>query len=750
MGATYIQPQNLCPQCGTRTGRTVAPGKAVCNQCYRSGNYFRASSVTSRGVLGRVADVSVENLSKKLKNRYLMIIILLAAGILVVMISGGQFTFLGAALIIYAFMDFLPSERDILRKVKAGQYLEIAEHMGPLFARAMMKFIIYFLIILQCFMINQPVPALIATFFAYFSMPTSYRTSRPYKAIEAWMRMGFGFLLAMEMYATFSFQGSASFLVFLLKIISPPLGPFLLIFELFTNPAACLSLLTLAFFLTFPKRIEDEDEHRAIYIGIGIGRRVGGSMNQLAGESSKLFSNILFVLLAFMAGLPILSWFTGVWSNFQIVFIIVWIMSLIVGWIGGPEGRPFVGIIVIAFSLFAFSTALPGYVGQAIFGVWWPQVESVITTVTEPLGPLWTQMSSGMSDAWLMLTNPMLYYQKQMQAQQASTSILTTGGKSTSVEINGFDLGGVTILDPAESLLGTIEIENKGEFDANRINLTLQSMWRNATLLSETPVGSFSKITCSGDGAATSVPNNIVGCEWATTTYPAETKIVTFKLEKDDSSNFPNGPWGILSELVNNTMYTHGGTSVKINAYIDYDYNVNVSVPVEIINNETYEKLVQAKQITLKTMESQYSGGPVKATLWSQKQPLRSGEESLIRVYIKNEGIGNITKISSYIVYVPDILNPSAVESSSFASGCPETPITTFNPAPERPGYKKITCTSTVEIASSDFGKVSFYINPPANVTFERKTFLIVGIASYSYKKTTSTSLQTAMIKHST
>jgi hypothetical protein len=749
---------DICRNCGVRR---VVPGMAVCQECYKAGGRVRNPSAGTGGIRGavrRTSDLHAEKIAKKLKNRYLEIIALFVAGALVIMLSGGVFTYLGAALMIYAFEVFLPTEHDILSKVKKGEYLEITEHMGPLFARAMIKFIFYFLIILQFFMINQPVPALIATFVGYFSMPTYYKTSRPYKAIEAWVRLGFGVLLSIEMYAIFSLQNILT--VVFLMVSTGGLYILSIFNQMITNvgsssaSAANLFFLSAAFFIVFPSRIVDENDDRKVFVGVSVGKHISAAVNQTLTDASKKLNDYVFLIIAGIAGFPILFWLSGAWSNFMIVYLVVWLMSLFAGYFGGPAGRPYIGIIIIVFSLFAFSTSLPGYVGQAIFGIWWPQVENVITTVTTPLTPMWAQMNKGFSDAWLLMTNPALYYERMMESTQASQSVVTTGGLTTSIELNGFDFSGISTLDPSESFLGSVELENKGEFNANYIDLKLQTLWHNATSLENVALGKFDRIGCGPDVTSpSSLPNNIVECKWDKITYPGELKIVTFKIQRDDTSSPPwTGIWGFVREENTSTnTYMQGGTTVKINASLDYNYNVNVSLPVEVINYNKYYELVQARQIQLSTLESQYSGGPVKATIWSQKQPLRSGDDSIIRVYIKNEGVGNLTQVTNYIIYVPNELNATQVASSSFKNGCPEDTLFTKN---IKSGYDGIICTTNPsnkneeEIAPGDYGVVSFYIHPPQDVTFERKTFLITAVGSYKYEKFAEAGLQVVMVKH--
>jgi hypothetical protein len=469
-----------------------------------------------------------DSMGKNAKGRYLEALILVAAGALVTVLSGGVLVYLGSALIIYAFFILLPNEHQILSKIRSGEFLELREHMGPLFVRVFVKFLFYLLLIIQCFMLNQPVIALLVTFFAYFQMPTTYKTSRPYKAIEAWVRLGFGVLLATEMYAVFAMQNT------LMILLTFPVQIPIIFAQLGTVPAASLFFLTAAFFITLPKKIDDQEESPGFKISVTI-RNAGKALNAAAGQYQSTLGTAVFLIISFIAGLPIiLQW--GLWTSFLTVYIVVWIFSIISGWLAGADGRPFIGIVIIIFSLFAFSASFTGVVGQSIFGVWWPQVESFTTSIMEPIGPMFGQLQTGISDSWLMFTDPMGYYNKLQQSTQASTSKVTQGGSVKSIEINSIQLfTSITgQFDPIyESLIGSVEIENKGEFNADNIKLNMWASWTDPKTVSATrtvlPVttGEFaSNINCH------SATKNLESyCEWDKTTYPNEVKLVDFSFK---------------------------------------------------------------------------------------------------------------------------------------------------------------------------------------------------------------------------
>jgi len=230
-------------------------------------------------------------------------------------------------------------------------------------------------------------------------------------------------------------------------------------------------------------------------------------------------------------------------------------------------------------------------------------------------------------------------------------------------------------------------------------------------------------------------------CEWEDTTYPTEIQTISFKFNK----NKWLGDEVDLGDTItpeDYLIYEHAGETVKINLDYEFDYNVNVSIPLEVINQELYETLLKNRQITIQNVTSEYSGGPVKATIWSQGQPIRNNRESLIVISLLNEGQGNITDVIEYIIYVPEDLEPQKIEYSNF-DGCEEDDNFTSRSG-KWEGYKSITCYRTRSITSNNFARVSFLVKPGISSEVDRRTFDIIGLAKYTYSGTDSKSLQVA------
>ena len=293
--------------------------------------------------------------------------------------------------------------------------------VGILYVKSMIKLVAIFFAATELILF-YPSAALIFLFIVYFTMPTFYYRSEPFKAAEAWMRMLVGYLISVIMFYIFSGK-SLSILSF---IIAPG--------ELFgsiiagnPNPASSLALLALAFFATTPRVSEREGVNFTIEIkNKDIRKVVDGLGGAAAGAGTEFAGNLLFLMLVLLAGIPMITgWVTG---NFQIIFGIIWIISMIMGWFGGREGRPYIGIFVIAISFFAFAFSFTGTFGQAIFGAFWPQIYSVGSQVFGPLGEGFSSAGQGLSDAWLLLTCPSCYYQQQLVKQQQLAGTIKEGG----------------------------------------------------------------------------------------------------------------------------------------------------------------------------------------------------------------------------------------------------------------------------------------------------------------------------------
>ncbi|OGI12194.1 hypothetical protein A3K64_02575 [Candidatus Micrarchaeota archaeon RBG_16_36_9] len=677
---------------------------------------------------------------KNVKNKLYEFLIFEIIGILSLVVP----PFFGFPQLIYlaiAFMALIPlyvsmpSEHQYLESLEGGQAsLDISS--GSLMAKVIFKLLAYSLIIYQFFIgleIFRIISVIIALLF-YFSLYTRYKTSQPYKMIEAWFRMSLGVYISFILAMTFGGFGPGSLGV----------GFF---------------YIGMAFFFTFPIQIEDVDQ--------GITKLFKGMSEN---KTFKVIEIMFFVFFMAMALATLYSTISGATGTSALIFYVFWFIALITGLASGPEGRPAMGIIMIFIMMFVLTSSYPGYVGSAVFGYWWPQISSFADTYMTPLNSALSQAQNGIGDVWLMMTNPQQYYLNLEIKNRVSNSVITPGGKSESIEIENFRLtpSNPGILEPSEPVIGMLELHNKGDFTSGNIELNIFTRWTNATDNSEKIFGKIasSSLQCSRSSTTPQDGGNEALCSW-TEVYPTEMSSITFMLQdgndgwsdiynlcKDSSKDPPDcNCFSSGSCDYGNTTYAYGGTTVKVNVNLTYDYIVNVSLPITIMSSEVYLNKLQAGEIILQDLTSEYTGGPIKATLYSPKQPARTYMPFLIQASILNEGQGELIEISNFtitifgggdsVTSVQLIGDDFRIEKPSVSAqplGCGPYPHTFANPPFVincRYGY------SGGVIKPGEFRRVSFYITPNPNIK-DQKTTLIVGTAVYKYRKTVSQTLTVA------
>jgi hypothetical protein len=339
-------------------------------------------------------------------------------------------------------------------------------------------------------------------------------------------------------------------------------------------------------------------------------------------------------------------------------------------------------------------------------------------------------------------------------------SRVESGGTPLSIEMIkfGFLTNSTGILNPEyDDVLGFIEIENEGDYNANKIILQLWATWKNITNSTEVKIGNITIHNCV-NSSNSSTSDDTLTCIWKDVTYPSELKTLSFEF-KNNSWNLPGGD--NLNKCVDNeknivnckslgAIYEHGDQNVNFNINLTYDYVVNVSLPVRIIGFQLYLDRIQKGDIILQDLTSNYVGGPVKATLYSSKQPARADVPFLVVASIYNDGKGELLNINNFniTIYGGSVIDNVTFIGTDFRKNQPAT-----GQLPDGCGdfikdnnakTFSITCSNTngISIKPGEFKRVAFYVYPQ-NITNEQ-TVQIVGIANYEYKKTSTNTLTIA------
>jgi len=675
-------------------------------------------------------------------------------------------TWLAWALMVFipAF-SALPSESQVLNSIRTGNNIGVSFGSGSLVAKSVCKIMAFTLIIYQCFELFAVFrfAAIVIAILFYLPLPTHYKTSQPYRMIEAWFRMALGFIISIILGMVFGGFGAGS-----------ALG----------SVGTAFVAVGFAFFVTLPVHIPDE-ESGVVKINL---------LDNLSGTKGyQYLDRAIFTICMIIAAWSFVGSTGGLLGDAShLIFYLFFGLSFFVGFSTGPEGRPALGVIMIFIMLFILSTSYTGFVGQAVFGYWWPQIYNFGQTYLGPLNTVWAQAQSSIGDAWEMMTCPQCYMIKQQQRAQVTKSVITTGGTPMSIEISRFQLI-PTVLEPSEPVIGTMELQNSGNFISGKMNLDLWATYPSPVTTKEYATGEVANLVCNVGSTLPSytVTTTVNGttntgaagsCSWDSKTYPTETRAVTFKMQEGiGSSGAPT--WGPLYEAcqdnsnssspepckcfgvgpftsyrpcdlsTGNITYYFGGRGIKVNANLTYSYVVNVSLPVSAIGLDEYLKELQAGDITLQDFTSEYTGGPVKATLFTQEQPARNDIPFLVIAAIYNDGPGEILNITNFTikVYSGNMVTGVEVVGFDFRDNppCPWS-TGTCKPKPDgcNPGVGTVTkdpdgnytikCSNKWKpLKPGEYKRVSFYVSA-GGVTGDKKTTLIVGQADYFYRKTTS------------
>ncbi len=127
--------------------------------------------------------------------------------------------------------------------------------------------------------------------------------------------------------------------------------------------------------------------------------------------------------------------------------------------------------------------------------------------------------------------------------------------------------------------------------------------------------------------------------------------------------------------------------------------------------------------------------------MYIPRQPIRDTEPSIVIASILNEGTGNIEDVT-FTVLVPIELGTPTTIRTSFDPGCGAIGSRSI----DGKTYNAIVCEhSETLVENREFKRISFFIEPrDVSSVIERQTNLIIGLADYTYVKTSTQILQVA------
>ncbi len=158
------------------------------------------------------------------------------------------------------------------------------------------------------------------------------------------------------------------------------------------------------------------------------------------------------------------------WNTNAIIFITVWVISMLVGLTSPIESRKSVGVLMILVSFFIFATG-PGLqeTGSAFFGQWWPTVYSTSSEIFGPLGDIFSGIINTFSTGLRMITNPQEFAQdiiSGVYVRDPETGIAGAYG----VEIESLRTTPIYVEQPFNVIM---KISNKGAYPAKNIKASI-------------------------------------------------------------------------------------------------------------------------------------------------------------------------------------------------------------------------------------------------------------------------------------
>ncbi len=579
--------------------------------------------------------------------------------------------FIVTALILWGAHVMLPSQYEILEKArkKEGEVTLENEHIGLAYAKSFLKIFAMIFVVLEFIppfgSIQNNLIATVILFVEYFSLPSRYLTNQPAKASEAWLRTMFGIFLSLSFFFLFTpnfnlGQGflTALFFVFVfvglmvvihvaiklkwltiivgLALATVGIPVVLALAPAFLSPGFSLFFLSMAFFVIFPTREKPKDEKVTV---IGMGKGLSDYIKDNYDKWEEL-GNGVFLGFAIAAATPVIGSLIGVPGvpgQLALIIALIWVMSIAIGLTAGREGRPYIGIIVLVFSLFAFSLSYSETVGVAFFGPYYGTVSNFFSATLGPVGDALGKTTCEATASYACITEgPAVCQAKRLECQKR---IATAEGSQQAIEI-------VTVnFQPKEAsntidTIGYVEIENKGDWDATDVELSVKDprLKRPGTPSKEkgSVVGSAIINSCIG-GRLTADEK---GCKF-------EGMFAKFDTVKGRGGK---GAMQFMLDWTDLKEYD-SGLFPDVTFVTKFNYDVSSTYSIDARSEAEIKRLLQEGQ-TIGTIVARYSGGPIMASLWTPNY-LQENTAASVTATLTNMGNGKATE-NKYCVYLPN------------------------------------------------------------------------------------------------
>ncbi len=412
-------------------------------------------------------------------------------------------------------------------------------------------------------------------FVAYFSLPGEYSPEEPEKFMEGILRPVVALILASVVFAG--------------------------VFQSWE-----LGWMCLAFFAVFPVATEKKNLARAL----------GSSMSGVAASYENI-DKLIFLVLILVAGANIMGWVDWMSGGLDLdlgtiagnVFFPFWIISAVGGFMSPANVRPYTGIVMLIMVFLLFSTGSgEQIVGQGFFGAWWPSVHNALTSALEPMGEVFGTLSGTFGQTFGLLLNPVGYAQNIMEGTYEENPTGLTG--SYGLELENL---AVPPIYPGTQSMATFNVKNVGPAKAKdiRIEVELPDYLEGAVT-----VGSGS-LDSSGNLESKMFYDST---DWDELSEMDPSYVIPlfFMIDASDCEAINKLESGV-SRLTKRNQY------IRVNFSVEYDYEVNSWMPLEVISNQEWQDRTAAGTFVQTKVGSHISTSPTKLSIDSFDQPIIAG-----------------------------------------------------------------------------------------------------------------------------
>jgi len=349
------------------------------------------------------------------------------------------------------------------------------------------------------------------------------------------------------------------------------------------------------------------------------------------------------------------------------------------------RAKTLIGIPIVMLALFSTTIAYPDVMGVAVFGQWWPSIETSIQNTISPILENVRSPFETLQSGYECLKDP-IACQRRFEPKTHTKEI------KKSLEIVSLEPSIDSVTLPGEEFFVLATIENKGNEEIKNIHVgVVEPVYTHTSegVRRGDPAGNAS-MTCpdTGETGKECVIDKLI---------PGEVK--QFMIE-----------YTLKEELI-------GGNYISYGINLTYDFNVKGQLRVLVYDSDYMDKLSKNKKLSFSEQITEDTGGPVRLGLavMKNKMPIRDNLKGVpVMLYLENQLQGTVMKINKAVVDVSDLEGNETY--CTLGEGGKKLTEVTKETTIEPQEYAKFICISQIP-----------------DIGVEQKTFTVRGDVEYTY-----------------